>query len=136
MPKKKSFHLVIDLRRLNLSCPCPAFQYEGISSVLDSVKSKDQLVTIDLKNGYHHLSVHKDFHRYLGFKWRNKYYTWQVIPFGLAVSPYYFCKSIRQVIKYLRTQGIRISAYIDDFILAATPRLWCDVTLCYRCLQT
>ena len=121
VPKKKSFRLVIDLRRLNLSCPCPAFQYEGISSVLDSVKAKDQLATIDLKNGYHHLSVHKDFHRYLGFKWRNKYYTWQVIPFGLAVSPYYFCKSIRQVIKYLRTQGIRISAYVDDFILAATP---------------
>ncbi len=121
VPKKnKSLRLIVDLRKLNESCPCPAFQYEDINAVLNIVQPDDRLYTIDLKNGYHHLAVHPDFHKYLGFAWRGNYYVWQVIPFGLAVSPYFFCKTIRQVIKYVRATGIRISAYVDDFIQAGT----------------
>ncbi len=122
VPKKnKTFRLIVDLRQLNKCCPCPPFQYEGITTVLQSVQPQDHLVTIDLKNGYQHLSIHPDFHQYLGIRWRGRYYVYQVLPFGLAVSPYYFCKCIRQVIKYLRSIEVRISAYVDDFIQAAPP---------------
>lgn len=123
IPKKNgSFRLITDLRELNKYAPCPAFQYEDIRAVLQSIQPKDHLVTIDLKNGYHHLAVHKEFQKYLGFSWKKKYYIWQVLPFGLAVSPFYFCKCIRQVITYLRSSGVRVSAYVDDFILAAQPQ--------------
>ena len=121
VPKKNAeFRLIINLRRLNYSCPCPAFQYEDINTVLDITNPGDLLVTLDIKSGFHHLPIHPDYQKYLGFCWRNKYYIWCVLPFGLSVSPFYFCKCIRQVIKYLREADIRISVYMDDFILAAS----------------
>lgn len=43
------------------------------------------------------------------------------MPFGRAVSPYYFVKCIRQVIKYLRASNIQVTSYVDDFLLSASP---------------
>ena len=120
VPKKNhKLRLVIDLREVNKYCPCPAFQYEDINRVLEVVQPHDHLVTFDIKNGFHHIPVHDDFQQYLGFQWQGIFYVWQVLPFGLAVSPYFFCKCLRQVAKFFRSQGIRLSVYVDDFIHAA-----------------
>ena len=55
----------------------------------------------------------------MGISFEKRYYVWQVLPFGLSASPYFFCKTIRPVIEYLRLHGLRITSYVDDFILMA-----------------
>ena len=47
------------------------------------------------------------------------YYTWNVLPFGHNCSPYYLTKILRPVVTYLRTKGLRLVLYVDDFILFA-----------------
>ena len=78
------------------------------------------MITCDLKSGFHHVPLDSDYQNYITFCWNGVYYKWKVIPFGLCLSPYYFCKIVRSVIQYFRSQGLRVMAYVDDFLLAAT----------------
>ena len=58
---------------------------------------------------------------YLGFRWRGIYYRWCVLPFGLSCSPYYFGKTLKPVVKHLRSLGIRLVLYVDDYLVLAQP---------------
>ncbi len=117
VPKKNSsFRLITDLREVNQCCTEIHFQYENIETTLQSINQGDNLVTFDVKNGFQHVPVCEEQQTFLGFCWRNIYYCWQVLPFGLSLSPYFFHKCIREAVKHLRLLGLRVSAYVDDFI--------------------
>ena len=81
------------------------------------------MFTFDLKSGYHHVDIHKEHWKYLGFAWvegpNTKYYVFCVLPFGLATTPYLFTKLLRPLVKHWRGQGIRAIVYLDDEIVAA-----------------
>ena len=114
-----SYRLVTDLRLLNNYLKDRKFVYEGIDEVLSFIEPEDRLVTADIKNGFFHVTVAEEFWNFLGFNWNNQYYTWVVAPFGLKLSPFYFCKILRPVVKYLRTSGLNIVVYVDDWIISA-----------------
>merc|ERR1711879_269153 len=75
------------------------------------------------KDGFHHIPVHEDYRSFLGFEWKNKYYVWNVLPFGLNISPYFFNKTVRCVTQFLRTNNIKINFWVDDGLLLAQPAL-------------
>ena len=85
------------------------------------VQPGDQLVTLDIKNGFHHVPIHRDFRDYFGFAWNGEYFRWCVLPFGWCASPYFFGKTLKPVIQFLRVQGIRVILYVDDFLILARP---------------
>ena len=62
----------------------------------------------------------KQSQEYLAFAFDGQTYKWCLLPFGCCVSPYFFCKTLKPIITYFRSKGIRVSVYVDDFILAAT----------------
>ena len=118
VPKKNGrFRLIIDLWEVNNHLKPPKFVYEDIKQVIDIVKPKDKIITLDIKNGFYHIKVAPECSTYLGFTWRGRFYTWMVLPFGLNISPYYFCKTTRAVVHYLHQQGLRTVCYVDDFLL-------------------
>ena len=120
VPKKKGFRLVTDLRYLNEYISPPKFIYEGIEEVLKITKPNDLIITWDLEQGFHHIPVADEHSKYLCFKWKGVHYNWMVTPFGGNFSPYFFCKTVREVIKYLRHNDIKTVAYVDDFYLCDT----------------
>ena len=121
VPKKGGkLRLISDLRKINNLCTVPKFCYEDVQVVTQIVQTDDQMITLDLKNGFHHIPIVKEDREYLGFYFRGNYYKWAVLPFGLKISPYVFCKTVRQVIKHLRTLDLRLVAYMDDFFLTST----------------
>ena len=125
VPKQDgSFRLITDLRQVNgcLSSK-KSFIQENIDTVLELVEPGDKLITLDIKNGFFHIKVDPKFQTFLGFKYKEKYYVWCVLPFGLKHSPYYWGKVLRPVIQYLRRRGLRTVAYVDDFIVAEKPDL-------------
>ena len=117
VPKKNGFRLVTDLRHLNKYITPPSFVYESIEDVLKITDVNDYIVTWDLEQGFHHIPVHKEYSDYLCFKWKNCFYKWTVTPFGGNFSPYYFCKTIREVVKYFRLNNLKSVVYVDDFYL-------------------
>jgi len=118
VPKKSGkLRLVIDLRKLNSYIHVQSCQNESISTVKELIRPKDRLFSVDLKQGYLHIPVHRDYTDYLGFQWRGTFYKYLALPFGLCCSNFFFVKCIRPVIAYLRRLGVRITVFIDDFLI-------------------
>ncbi|GFR84553.1 reverse transcriptase [Elysia marginata] len=115
------FRLITDLRYLNKHLQSKAVLYEDIKEVLPLAKPGDQFVTRGIKNGFFHVGVHNDFTKYLGFCWRNIYYEWCVLPFGLKLSPWLFGKTLRPIAQWLTSRGLKIVCYVDDFIVLDAP---------------
>ena len=108
VPKKNNKNrLIIDLRVLNGVCDPPKFVNEDIRPVKRVINTNDDLATVDLKDGFLSVKVHPDYKDLLGFKWAGVYYRFIKLPFGLSLSPYFFTKVLRPVVKYLRSQGTR-----------------------------
>ena len=117
IPKKNGeLRLITDLRHLNSFCDPPSFKYEDIDTVISLLRPKDQLVTVDLKQGFLHVPVHVEHRSYLGIYWRGQYLRWTRLPFGHNCSPFFFAKVLRPVVTFLRKYGLRIVLYVDDFI--------------------
>ena len=114
--------LVIDLRNINKHIKVRKFAYEDINTVLEVIKPKDKLVTIDIKNSFFHIPIHQDYSKYISFQWRGRFYSWVVLPFGLSSSPYYWSKCNRCVVRYLRQeQKVSTVCYVDDYIVNKEP---------------
>ena len=81
MKASGSWRPVIDLSTLNLRVRKTPFKMEALQSVLLSVRSGDWMVSIDLKDAYLQVPVHRDSRKYLRFVALN-----QVFQFKLCVS--------------------------------------------------
>lgn len=113
--------LVLDLRHVNQYVFLEKFKYQDLYTLSDLFDEGDYFFTFDLKSGYHHVSINKDFVQYLGFQWsyRNgvvRYFTFLVLPFGLNIACYLFTKLLRPLIRKWRGTGIKSILYIDDGI--------------------
>ena len=117
--KNGKLRLVIDCRSLYKFIECPSFTQEGIAAVGNIIQKDDQLVTIDLKDRFHHAPIAKQFKKYLGMYWKGQYFVWQVLPFGISCAPYYFHKCMHPVIKFLCQQNIRLSSFVNDSLVMA-----------------
>ena len=132
VPKKSynensdKFRLILDLRNVNEYCEVPKFNYSDINSVIELIEPKDQLVTLDIKSGFHHLKIHKDFTDFLGFYFEGVYYKFIVLVFGLNASPYFFHKTLRPLVEHLANRNIKCIIYVDDFLLCAKDNLICE----------
>ena len=80
------------------------------------------LIKFDLKSGYHHLDIFEPHRKYLGFAWgvgdKLGYFVFNVLHFGLATACYAFTKLMRPLVKYWRGNGLRVTLYLDDGIVA------------------
>ena len=84
----------------------------------------DYFTTFDLTSGYHHIEIHPEHHKFLGFEWTfedvsTRYFQFCVLPFGLASACYVFTKILRPFTKRWRGRGIKAIIYIDDKIAAS-----------------
>ena len=74
----------------------------------------------DLTSGYHHIDIHPDYHKYLGFHWEiesgTRYFQFTVLCFGISTACYIFTKVLRPLTKRWRGNGIKSVLYIDDGI--------------------
>jgi hypothetical protein len=123
VPKKgkNQWRLIIDLREINSHIEPPKFANENIQVISSIVNENDLFVTLDLKDGFYHVPVAEEHQTYLGFQWKKQYYCWKRLPFGLNASPYFFAKTLKPVLTYVRSHGLRTALYVDDWFLAAQP---------------
>lgn len=116
--KKRSggWRPVIDLSRLNQFVLCPHFKMETLESIRLSLQAGDWVTSLDLKDAYFHILIHQRSRRYLRFVLDGKVFQFRALPFGLSVSPYVFTRVLKTVLRHVRRSGIRVHAYLDDWI--------------------
>lgn len=119
VPKKDgTLRPVINLRRLNDFIPYNHFKQENLNFALELINENDFMTSIDMKDAYFSISIHPEFRKFLAFKWRDKLYRFNVLPFGLASAPRIFTKVLRPIFAVFRENGIKCCYYIDDSLIA------------------
>jgi len=107
---------VVNLKSLNRYLRKQHFKMETIAQVLNLVEIGDWAVTIDLKDAYHHIMIHKSHRKYLRFCVHGVAYQFRALCFGPSTAPRTFVKVSSVVVAHLRKLGLRLSNYLDDWL--------------------
>ena len=106
------------LSMLNLRVRKTPFKME----TLQSVRSRDWMVSIDLKDAYLQIPIHPDSRKYLRFVALNRVFQFKALCFGLSTSPQVFTRVMAPVSVFLHRLGIRMCRYLDDWLLQSSSR--------------
>jgi len=118
VPKKDGgFRLVVDMRHLNGHFPQTACKFETLPSLENQVRPGDWFFSLDLKDGYYHLSIHPSHRKFVTTVINHTLYQFIGLPFGLQSAPRVFTKVMRVFVRALRIRGIRVLPYLDDFLV-------------------
>ena len=109
----------LDLRRFNEALVQHKFKLDGLETVRTWIRPNDFLATIDLKNAYQSVLVARRHRRFLAFRVGDRLFRHRCQTFGASSSPFIFTKLMKPIVRKLVEQGIRISFYLDDALIAA-----------------
>jgi len=122
-PKNKTgFRLIVNMRRVNKTLTPMSFKMEGLGTVLQLIRPGDVLMKWDLREGYFHVGLNERASRMCGIQWQGRFYRYTTLPFGCSLSPITFTKVVREMVKFFRGKGVRIVAYLDDFLVMFETR--------------
>ena len=123
--------LCIDLsRHVNLFLMLEAMTMSTLDKSLALVQSGDWMATYDLTSAFHHIPIHPDHHKYLGFSIENEqgeeeFYAYTCMPFGLATATQCLARVTKAITRYAALEGIRNCLYIDDGRIGAATKELC-----------
>ena len=118
----KKLCLALDLRRLNKHIKHNKLRYKNLNALAKMLNKGDYFTTFDLTSGYHHIEIHLEHRKFLGFEWTfenvsTRYFQF-VLPFALESACYVFTKILWPFTKRYRGRGIKAIVYMDDSIPA------------------
>uniref|UniRef100_A0A8D9B996 Protein P n=2 Tax=Cacopsylla melanoneura TaxID=428564 RepID=A0A8D9B996_9HEMI len=108
---------IFNLKRLNQFLGLKKFHLMNHLRLPDFLQRGDFLVKIDLSQAYCHVPIRPSHQRFLSLAYRDNIYCMTCLPFGLASAPQIFAKLTNWVAGYLRSLGLRVVVYLDDFLL-------------------
>ena len=114
------FRPVIDLKALNQYISCPTFRMETPRSIRHQLRPGEFTTSIDLADAYLHVPVAADFQPYLRIAVRDQVWQFRAMPFGLNIAPRTFTSLLAPVAATLRSQGIQVHRYLDDWLIRAS----------------
>ena len=127
VPKKDSNErrVILDLSPFNIHIECQSFKMTTIRHVRNSLPKGAWTCSIDLTDAYWHVPIAKNFRPYLGFSLGRKAYRFRAMPFGLNIAPRTFTKLVNVIVSVLRTRGVLMVAYLDDWLIWADNKQSC-----------
>ncbi|XP_066600551.1 uncharacterized protein [Prorops nasuta] len=108
---------ILNLKNLNKFIPTEHFKMEDFRTATKLVFKDCFLGSIDLKDAYFLIPLHKSSRKYVCFEWRGNRYEWNCIPFGLNVAPWLYTKIMKPVVNFLRNKGLSSVVYLDDWLI-------------------
>ncbi|GKT34471.1 hypothetical protein ADUPG1_002820, partial [Aduncisulcus paluster] len=116
VPKKgNKFRMVIDYRRINTCIVDMSFPLPDIESIFHALQGQEWFATVDLKSGYHQISVETRSQQYTAFASSEGLFQFKRIPVGIKTAPIYFQKCMSEAFSDLIMRSCII--YIDDIII-------------------
>lgn len=113
---------VYNMKALNQFIANFKFKMTTIQSISKSLRQDDWAVSLDLKDAYLHIPIHKLDRKYLKVCFQGKIYQFKAMPFGLSSAPRMFTKLTRVIVLHCRELGIRLYVYLDDSLILGQPR--------------
>jgi uncharacterized membrane protein (UPF0136 family) len=98
---------------------------ETPQSVRAALKPGDWATSIDLTDAYFHVLIHRVHRKYLRFAWKEQVFQFRALPFGLSLAPWIFTRVVRELCADVRGLGVRLRAYLDDWLVLNQQRMLC-----------
>lgn len=117
-----SLRLILDLRRLNLHLRKYKLKMLTHNVLIRSIRPGEWFTSVDLQDAYSHISIYQAHRKCLRFPFKGTAYEYQTLPFGLSLAPRVFSKCVEAALNPMRALGLRVFAYLDDFLLCAPSR--------------
>ncbi|XP_046144395.1 uncharacterized protein K02A2.6-like [Osmia bicornis bicornis] len=117
--KTGEIRMCIDFRVLNKVTVRDNLPLPLIEDQLNVLSGKKYFTTLDLKDGFFHISMHPDSIKYTSFVTPLGQYEYLKMPFGLKGAPLKFQRYVTKIFKDLIDTG-DVSVYLDDFLIATT----------------
>ena len=117
--------LVLDATKLNQHIKPYKFRMTTASQVRHALRKGCYIASVDLKDAYWHVPIHKRLRKFLAFAVGDRVYQFKVMPFGLNIAPRVFTKIMKPVAAKLQKLGMNIVMYLDDWLVIATTRRQC-----------
>jgi len=116
--------LVVDLRTVNPYLRRLVTRFETLKKLGSLVKKDDYLFSLDLASGFYCVPVHPASRQFLTFDIEGiGLVQCAALPFGLASSPYVFCKLMRTFVRALRAPTALTPTTLPEAAPDA-PRAW------------
>lgn len=118
--KKKDgrIRLCIDLRPLNSRVIKQKYPFPIIEECLTRLHGKKIFTSLDLKDSFHQITVHKDSTKYFSFATPDGQFEFRKLPFGYCEAPAEFQKRLIQILNPL-IRADKVIVYIDDILIAS-----------------
>lgn len=113
--RDKSVRLCLDARRINLVMSPDYEGFAQVTEILASCSGTKVMSTIDLKNSFWQVPLHRESRPYTGFMHRGKTYQFTVMPFGLKNSS----ASLARALDLLLSEEVKkfTLIYVDDCLV-------------------
>ena len=124
------FRLILNLKALNKYVAYEHFKMEDMRCVRDLMSRGYYLCKLDLKDAYLSIPIHRSHRKYLQFAWKGKIYEYSALPFGLSAAPRVFTKVMKPALAQLRSAGVCLVAYLDDFLIMGRTKKEAESAFC------
>ena len=119
-----TFLPIINSKKLKLFLEVPSFKMETLFPIIAALQPQEWITKMDLKDAYHRILVYHNIWKFFQFMILGKTYQFRVLPFVLSRALREFTKTLAWVVQLLRARGIRVHAYLDDWVIRAdSPEL-------------
>ena len=75
------------------------------------------MASVDLKDAFYSIHVHKDHQKYFKFCWKNIFYEFKGMPNGYGPAMRLVTKVLKPPFAWLRARGYMSAVYVDDTYL-------------------
>ncbi|GBG78159.1 hypothetical protein CBR_g26194 [Chara braunii] len=113
--KNKDLRLCIDYRKLNTQIVRNAGPLPRIDDLLERLGGAKYFYKLDLKSGYHQISIRQNDRYKSAFKTRYKHFEWVVMPFGLTNAPTTFQAAMTNEFCAMLDRFVLV--YLDDILV-------------------
>lgn len=120
-PSSRKGRFVVNFSEQSKHWPKGSIRMETLSSFSFQVGEGDHMVSFDIQSGYRHFRLAPRMRNYFLFRYRGRYYRCVALPFGWGRSPLWFTELLRPFVAHLRGAGLRVLAYLDDFLVIPSP---------------
>ncbi|GBG71067.1 hypothetical protein CBR_g8366 [Chara braunii] len=113
--KNKDLRLCIDYRKLNAQTVKNAGPLPRIDDLLERLGGAKFFSKLDLKSGYHQISIRPQDRYKTVFKTRYGHFEWVVMPFGLTNAPATFQAAMTNEFRAMLDRFVLV--YLDDILV-------------------